>query len=281
MSQSIEEALAGFKNNLYEDLGITENKQDNHLSPERNGNFTGSGFTKLMACKSRAKGLNWSMRAKLVDFGDTALNYCLENAVERITGERVESGSTWQMQWGTNHEEVAREEVFHKHDVSLPEQDFMFFLKNAGSTPDSFVEEFKGHENLNVEIKCPPKHLNHAKYLSQPVHESHEYFWQIQAEMLSQSKFRKIPVTKTAFFTFHPCFSESTKLGGSIVEASETHQRALKIRCIIGERIIQKLVDCDLGRMPHDFLHDAISDIPEGFDELIEWFNEEVKTLEV
>ena len=281
MEKSIEQALEGFKNDLYEDLDISENAKEDHLSPERNGNFTGSGFTKLMTSKSRKKGLNWSMREKLVDLGDTALNYCLENAVERITGERVESGSTWEMNWGTNHESVAREEVHAQHGVELPEQDFIFFFKNAGSTPDSFIENFTDHANINVEIKCPPKHLNHAKYLSQPVDEKHEYFWQIQAEMLSQSAFRKIPVTKTQFFTFHPCFSESTKLGGSIVEASETHQRALKIRCIIGERIIQGLVDCDLRRMPHDFLPDAIKDIPESFDELLQWYEKEIKTLEV
>lgn len=277
---NFEDQLKQFKNELVEEFNLQAPEEQDHLSPYRVGKFTGSGIKKLMTCKSRSTKTDWSMREKIVDFGDTALNYCLEKAVERITDKRVEFPSTWEMQWGTNHEPIAREEIFKQYGIVVPEQDFMFFMNNSGSTPDSFFEEFKEMQNVNVEIKCPPKMLNHAKYLSEQVDESHEYFWQIQDEMMGQSVFRKIDCNKTAFFSYHPYFSDETKLGCTIVEASEIHQIAIKIRCIIGERIIQGLISDRLLKMPHTYIKDAIEDIPSDYNELIIWFNEEIKKYE-
>ena len=140
---------------------------------------------------------------------------------------------------------------------------------------------YKRHEykNLNVEIKCPPTPDNHHKYITQDMDEKHEYFWQIQGEMDSQSKSRGIECTKTLFVSYHPYFPEGFQLGNRIVEASKLHQTAIKIRCIIAERIVVAMMK-DFWKRPSDFLPDAIKDIPDNYEDIIMWYQKEVVKYE-
>lgn len=263
----LEEQLEKFKTNLVEEFNLQQIEEtQTGLSPERIGRFTGSGLKKLMTCKSRKKGLDWSMREKLVDFGDTAINYCLEKAIERMTGKTQYTPATWQMRWGTEHEPIAREKLFEKNGIPYPEQEFMFFLRNAGCTPDSFID------GRNVEIKCPPTPDNHHKYITQDMDESHEYFWQIQGEMMAQSKHRNIECNETIFVSYNPDFPEGFQLGERIVKASVLHQKALIVRCIIGEMMINKIMN-DFWKRPSDHLNECIAGIPNDPKEIDIWLN--------
>lgn len=286
-NKTVEEVLADFQEKLQADYGVSmesvelkdieQRSEDWHQ--QRLGLFTGSRLSDLMACKSKAKGKDWGQKKWLLDFGDTAITYIIERAIERITGERISTPTTWQMQWGIDHEDEGREYFSEQEGLDVDEVSFIKFLKNAGASPDGkiFKVSDKPDELADVygfEIKCPATVQSHYKLMTAPVAEGHTYFWQTTAEMLA------LKTDKLIFATYDPRYPESSRLGTHEVELSQLHADALIFRCIIAEKLVEAL----LGDMKTDLrlkLIEIGQDLPEDRDELFKWLEDERKAFAV
>lgn len=88
-------------------------------------------------------------------------NYCVELALERITGARQESYSNDAMKWGTETEPLARAAYEADSDELVDEVAMISHptIEMTGASPDGLV----GSEGL-VEIKCPNS-ATHARTL--------------------------------------------------------------------------------------------------------------------
>ena len=100
MNEKLQQELSAFNDSGIHSIPVdNDSEENNELSPERIGRFTGSSNTKLMSCKSRAKGKSWDQVKWITDFGDTALRYVTEKAIERITGEQAETIDNKYTRW--------------------------------------------------------------------------------------------------------------------------------------------------------------------------------------
>lgn len=88
-------------------------------------------------------------------------NYCVELALERLTGNRQESYSNDAMKWGTENEPLARAAYESKTGAIVDEVGMVPhpFIAMTGASPDGFV----GSAGL-LEIKCPNS-ATHARTL--------------------------------------------------------------------------------------------------------------------
>lgn len=79
-------------------------------------------------------------------------NYMAELIAERLTGTPAERFTNAAMQWGTDHEDAARQLYAFKHDVEVEPVGFVPHPRVAmsGASPDGHVGGDGG-----VEIKCP------------------------------------------------------------------------------------------------------------------------------
>lgn len=78
-------------------------------------------------------------------------NYCVELALERITGQRQESYSNDAMKWGTETEPLARA-AYEARTGAMVEEVAMIYhprIEMAGASPDGCIDDGL------VEIKCP------------------------------------------------------------------------------------------------------------------------------
>lgn len=79
-------------------------------------------------------------------------NYCVELALERITGKRQESFSNDAMKWGTETEPLARAAYEARTGAMVDEVSMIYHptIEMAGASPDGCIDA-----NGLVEIKCP------------------------------------------------------------------------------------------------------------------------------
>lgn len=239
------------------------------------GMFSGSGGKLLMACKMRASAKNpkdWGQKKWLCSLGDSALNYIVERAIERATGENIEKYMSWHAKWGINHEDEAKAYISEKEGISIKDHGFIKFLKNAGSSPDGEVIIKSGQlpsTKFAFEVKCPATVLSHLNLMNSAICEGHDYFWQVQFEMMA------LKTDSVLFYTYDKRFPESVKLGRQEAELSPIHAFAVEFRCILGEKLIERILatefKCDLS----EELATICDEIPEELEELQNWFNHE------
>lgn len=88
-------------------------------------------------------------------------NYLAQLVAERLTGLPAESFTNAAMQWGTEHEPLARAEYEMLRDVMVDQVDFVDHptIAMCGASPDGLA----GDDGL-VEIKCPNT-ATHIDYL--------------------------------------------------------------------------------------------------------------------
>jgi putative phage-type endonuclease len=132
----------------------------------RCGRFTGSRFGDLMA--STRSGPSASRKALLATL-----------AVERLTGQTVETYQNDAMRRGSELEAEARERYAFLTDSTVRQLAFIVHreLDYCGVSPDGLV----GKDGL-VEIKCPSNMAKHVDALRSGAHAT-EYKWQIQGQM--------------------------------------------------------------------------------------------------
>lgn len=88
-------------------------------------------------------------------------NYLAQLVAERLTGDIGEGFTNTAMQWGTEHEPLARSEYEIINDLSVDHAPFVDhpYIGMCGASPDGFVGDFG-----LVEIKCPNT-ATHIDYL--------------------------------------------------------------------------------------------------------------------
>jgi hypothetical protein len=250
---------------------------------ERLGLFTGSEIKKLMSCKSKKAGKNWLDHFWLFDFGDTAITYIIEKALERATGNQTEHFETFAMSRGINLEVVAKEyfiENYKKNEVGFEflfkEHGFIKFQKNAGSSVDG--ELIFSNKNIGViafENKCPENVRIHMQQCLNAVDESNQYFWQLISEMLS------LKTSNGILVSFDPRFPEGAKLKYINIEISKAHTFALKFRLIVAEKIVETLLKTNFSCDINAELEAIANQVPTDFAGLENWYFENIKDLEL
>ena len=266
--------LPKFKNPLVSDSegeSSEELQRTDEWHAQRLGMFTGSRMADLMTCKSRAKGKNWQEHKWLFDFGDTALTYISERAIERATGERIQTPTTWQMQWGTAHEDEAKEYFENETGLRIKEVGFTKFLINAGASPDGIYS--KNGKDFVFEVKCPATLQSHRKLMNEQIAEGHTYFWQLQAEMLAMGLHR------TGFFTYDPRYPEGAKLAGHEVNISYIHIFAMMFRLAVAEKMVNTIIALNFKCDDRAILQEIADSAPKDWEELEKWGQEQIDFL--
>lgn len=201
---------------------------------KRHGRFTGSEIKKLMACDRSASKMEWGRKEKLIALGDTALMYIFEKAFERKTGIRFESADTFSMRYGRAMEEVVKKQLRLTTDII--DVDFEEFIPGiAGASADG------RRADRGLEIKSPTSASGLYNRIIDQVDQSHDDFWQLQAEMLA------LKVDKMDYVIAYPAKDlmnpEFNGMEVKEVVASPIHQKAIIDRCMLGDNIIKLWLD--------------------------------------
>jgi len=178
---------------------------------ERLGRFTASEIHKLIPS---GKGGN--------KFSETGKTYILEKLVELETRFQASEIYGPALDWGTEHEPMAREWYTKLTGNVVQEAYFEPYGAHAGGSPDGLVGELG-----IIEIKCPFRTVNHFKYRMARTADDlpPEYFWQIQMNLLCTGR------SWCDFVSFDPRV-RTRELGLFVlrVEAGKAEQELLKTR---------------------------------------------------
>lgn len=159
-------------------------------------------------------------------------------AVERLTGQCVETYQNAAMQRGIDTEAEARDAYSFAKGVAVDESGYIALdsLPNTGCSPDGIV----GDEGL-VEIKCPASMAKHLDALRSGAH-AVEYRWQLQHQLL---------VTGRAWVdaaSYDPRFPEHLQLAVTRVTRDESAIAELTAEIIKADAEVSALVD-ELNKM--------------------------------
>jgi len=116
---------------------------------ERLKKLTSSRFGDMM---SRGRGKN-------EDYGVRAITYVHEKIAEHLTGVSHQIFGA-ALEWGTDHEDEAREKYEKLRDVKVVQCGFISWGEVAGGSPDGLV----GDDGI-IEIKNPFNSANHVKLM--------------------------------------------------------------------------------------------------------------------
>jgi predicted phage-related endonuclease len=143
-----------------------EAQEDAQWMLDRAGKFTASRAADLMAKTNTGPSAS---RGNLI----------VMLAVERLTGQCVETYQNGAMARGIEMEGEARDAYSFAKGVAVEEAGYIAVpATNVGCSPDGLV----GIEGI-VEIKCPASMAKHVDYLRSGAH-AVEYRWQLQHQMM-------------------------------------------------------------------------------------------------
>lgn len=185
----------------------------------RAGCFTGSRFADLMA---RTKSGPATSRANLI----------ATLAVERITGQCVETYSNAAMVRGTELEPIARAAYEALRGVLVEEVGFVphLTLYSVGVSPDGLVNG----DGL-VEIKCPAAMAKHLDAIRSGAH-AVEYRWQIQGQLwVTERQWCDV-------VSFDPRWPAGLQLAITRVERDETAIAQLHAACVEADAEVNAVV---------------------------------------
>ena len=185
----------------------------------RAGKFTGSRFADLMA---RTKSGPSASRANLL----------ATLAVERLTGQCVETYSNAAMQRGTELEPLARSAYEARMGVLVEEVAWVpsTELPCAGVSPDGLV----GDDGL-CELKCPSSMAKHLDALRSGAH-AVEYKWQLQGQLWVTGREWVDAVS------FDPRWPENLQLAIVRVERDEKAIHELRLACCEADAEVEQIV---------------------------------------
>lgn len=186
---------------------------------QRAGKFTASRANDLMA---RTRSGPSASRANLIAL----------LAVERLTGQCVETYRNAAMQRGIDLEAEARDAYSFERGVAVMESGFVASkIPNCGCSPDGLV----GDEGL-VEIKCPSSMQKHLDALRNGAH-ADEYAWQLQHQLM---------VTGRAWVdaaSYDPRFPDGLQLAIRRVKRDEQAIQSLRDAIRVADKEVDKVVD--------------------------------------
>lgn len=133
-------------------------------------------------------------------------------AVERLTGQCVETYQNAAMQRGIDTEAEARDAYSFTHGVAVEECGFITHptIERCGCSPDGLL----GDDGL-VEIKCPASMAKHLDSLRTAAHAT-EYRWQLQHQLMVTGRFWVDAVS------YDPRFPDGLQLAVKRIHRDET-----------------------------------------------------------
>lgn len=152
-------------------------------------------------------------------FGKTAIGYATDLILARI-GVEVENITTWQMEWGIEHEPEARD-IYHKQVAAVVEVGFVIHpdFNFIGCSPDGLI----GNEG-EIEIKCPQERAHLLHLLSDDPPKN--YWYQMQFQMMVTGR------KWCDFISFHPYFPDNVMFKKIRVMADLNIQKDMLNRAI-------------------------------------------------
>ena len=183
------------------------------------------------ACITASRCSDFMTKGKGEMFGETAKTYAKEIMLKRL-GMEIEGPTTWQMEWGLEHEPDARYIYERSRSVKceLPGFVTMENFKNVGCTPDGLV----GDDGL-LEIKCP-QWKAHIDYLLSD-HPPKQYWQQIQFQMMVTGR------KWDDFMIFNPIFPEQLIAKVIRVERDQDYINEIQSRIEPFEELIDEMMD--------------------------------------
>ncbi len=154
---------------------ITEQLSDEWFK-SRMGRITGSLFKKLKPLKKQITDAD--KKGEAIGWNEAQLKVLREIACEILTGEAEETFSSAAMQWGNDHEPLAKKH--YELDTMTTVRDCGIYLISdyLASSPDGIV----GDNEKILEIKCPNS-KQHLRYMLNPIELFKDYDWQCYGEM--------------------------------------------------------------------------------------------------
>lgn len=153
-------------------------------------------------------------------------------AVERLTGQPVETYQNDAMRRGTELEAEARDAYAFAKGVAVDEVGFVSCdsLPNTGCSPDGLV----GDDGL-LEVKCPASMAKHVDALRNGEH-AREYRWQLQHQLLVTGR------QWVDAASYDPRFPEGLQLAVVRVERDEAAIAELQAEIRAGDAEVAALV---------------------------------------
>lgn len=225
------------------DNGIKEDTQRTAAWFEsRKGRFTGSCIKELMTCDRSASKMEWGRAEKLIAFGDTAMKYVFEKAMERLRNKVIQTPTSYTMKYGTDNESTVVR-LLEKIGYTIEKVGFIEIegLEGiAGASPDGRVIDNNGMP-YGLEIKCATGWDGLYNRHGIDIDQSHIDFWQLQTEMMALNiDAIMYVVAEPSENIFEP---NITDLSIKIVQSSPIHQDAIRKRCLIGNDIIKEFLN--------------------------------------
>jgi putative phage-type endonuclease len=188
---------------------------------KRLGKITGSAAADVM--NFTAKGEPGAGRKNLI----------VKLAVERITGQRIDSYQNAAMRRGTELEPEARAAYEAATGYLADQTDFIVHpnFEFIGMSPDCLIEA----DGL-AEIKCPDSQHKHFAALANAAH-VREYWWQIQFQLWVAGREWNDAVS------YDPRFPKHLQLAISRVHRDEKAIKELEAQCLVVEAEIQASVE--------------------------------------
>lgn len=223
---------------------------------QRLGRWTGSQMKALMSSSRSVARMSWAEPERIYTFGDTALKYIYENAMQRKTGRYIDMGQgTTAMRYGTAVEPLIVKLIskkIKKQGLKYEPVGFKTYqdIETAGVSADGIIKR-KDKLVSAVEIKACTNWQTHYDRTFELTNEKSIDFWQMQAEMFAwnvQQCYYYVaePVHNIGDYVYYDGdimdlykkFKKETNVSLQIVEASEIHQNALIKRIKVAERAL-------------------------------------------
>ena len=161
-------------------------------------------------------------------------NYCVELALERLTGARQESFTNGAMQWGTDTEPLARA-AYEAHTGAMVEEVGMIAhpsIAMTGASPDGLIDA-----DGIIEIKCPNSATHARTILSRKP--DGKYITQIQWQLACTAR------QWCDFVSFDPRFPEHLQLFITRIDRDSAQiaelEREVKVFLAEVEEMVSKL----------------------------------------
>lgn len=254
---------------------------------ERLGRWTGSQLKNLMSCSQSGGRISWNEIDKLFHFGNTALKYIYENAMERKTGRYIDMGQgTKEMQYGTKVEPLIQKATKRKLKEmgikgKIRSVGFQPFptIPNAGVSSDSIFEDKKGIVLASVEMKACTAWGTHYERTFEMMDDKGIDFWQVQGQMIAW----QVPITyyvvaeppidirKYLYYDgdimdLYKDFLKECPITIQVIKASKMHQEALLKRIMISENALSQFLT--KGGNLREILHKSIDFYKQNKDKL-------------
>ena len=194
-------------------------------------------FAARVGCLTASRAGDLMARTKTGPSASRA-NLLTQLAVERLTGQPVDTFQNGAMQRGVELEPVARAAYEARNCILVEEVGFILHpsIPRVGASPDGFV----GDDGL-LEIKCPQAMAKHLDALRSGAH-AVEYKWQLQHQLWVTGR------SWVDAVSFDPRWPEHLQLAITRVERDESAIAELEAACIKADLEVDMIV-AELGAL--------------------------------